>query len=51
VALSDDGSHERLYNPDNFGCGAPLAIAAGLSAVVVALGLLAAVPLVGWWLA
>lgn len=47
--MSDDGSHERLYNPDGYGCGAPLAIAAALSAVAVAL--LAGIPLVGWWLA
>jgi hypothetical protein len=49
--MSDDGSHERLYNPDNFGCGAPLAFAAALSATAVVLALVAGIPLVGWWLA
>lgn len=40
--LSDDGSHERLYNPDGFGCGAPTVLALALAALV-----LMALPVVG----
>lgn len=40
--LADDGSHERLYNPDGWGCGKPLALAAALSVLLVL-----AVPAVG----
>jgi hypothetical protein len=33
--LSNDGSHERLYNPDGWGCGAPVAVALVLAALIL----------------
>ncbi len=33
--LSDDGSHDRLYNPDGFGCGKPTVVALALAALVL----------------
>lgn len=35
AAMSDDGSHERLYNPDGFGCGAPTAICLALAGLAL----------------
>jgi hypothetical protein len=40
--MSDDGSHERLYNPDGWGCPKDIL---GVLAIVIAVCSL------GWWLA